>query len=64
MVVATCVEAVAHGIALPSSATLTFVFGCQLVPLSLLVTMVPSVRDDSARIVGTLFYAEMTNFAS
>ena len=31
---------------------------------NLLFKMVPSVSDESARIVGTLFYTKATNFAS
>ena len=34
------------------------------VPLDLLIKMLPSIHNESARIVGTLFCAETTNFAS
>ena len=36
--------------------------GCRKFPLGLLITMVPSVRNESAQIVDTLFYAKRTNF--
>ena len=38
--------------------------GCQQVLLGLLFTMVSFVREKSARIIDTLFYAKITNFAS
>ena len=37
---------------------------CQKVPLNFLVTMVTSVHNESARIVGTLFREKTTNFAN
>ena len=36
--------------------------GCRKFPLGLLITMVPSVRNESAQIVDKLFYAKRTNF--
>ena len=44
--------------------TFTTISWSQQVPLDLLVTMVLSVHDESARIVDTHFCAETTNFAS
>ena len=37
---------------------------CQSIPLDILVVMVPSVLNESARIINTFFHAKYQNFAS
>ena len=36
--------------------------GCQQVSLGFFITIVPSVREESAQIIDTLFRTKMTNF--
>ena len=51
----------------PASGHLTVtqaISGCQSIPLGLLVIMIPSVHNDSAWIISTLFCTETTYFAN